>query len=144
MELKRRNYKPEVVQDYILATVIRGEPKLSSFQEYVSDEYSDPKSAYQRMERSDQYINILQKVMQDYDVETNKALAKARQTHFKKYASLLEHGDKTIETAETTKDKVQAMDAQRSNLAIPMITQMIVGGNSSQSDTKFDNTGLIE
>lgn len=144
MELRRRPYDPGKVQDYIIATTIRGESKISAFKEYVTNDLKDPISAYQRLERSEQYINILQQVMNDNDVETKKALAKARRKHYERYASLLDHGDSAISTAADSKEKIAAMEAQRSNLAIPMITQMVVGNNNQQSDTKFDNSGLIE
>lgn len=141
---KEKVFNPEKLQDYILATVVRGEPKEASYKTYVDPEIYDANQAVKVIERNSQFTKILEQVVLEHDVETKRALAAARRKHYERYADLLDQGHETITIAESVKEKAEAMGEQRKNLAIPMISQVIVGNQLQQNSNKFDNSGLIE
>ena len=148
MDQGRAKFNPEKVQEYIMATVIQGRPKRESFREIILDGDQEISGSMlgdrvKVLEKSRQYIDILQKTMDEYDVETKKSISAVRRKFYDRYGDLLDEGHKTIEQAETVKDKIEAMNNQRNNLAIPLVANNLIV-NQQQSPGKFDNSGLIE
>lgn len=128
--MKKVNLK--TVKEYC-DLIVAGTPRTKAAKEVFGST-----SALAKVEESDEYRVLLPAVQDRVRKELNDEVEKLQKKKLASYHKLLDEGNSLIDNASSSKEKMQAQENQRRNLAVPLVEQAESWNSMNRNQEKND------